>query len=239
MMRVKNQPLADDPSLIRNVQEEVAVENRPFLEFITRNAKYIIAIVVALILALAGTGLYRYMQKSEQEKVQTQLARIQQQKPDAAQLKVLEDLAAGTPERLQPAVNAVLVQSALAQGKFEVAAAAYGRIARDAADKPLGFAALLGQAGSLCNAGKYDEGITLLQSAIAKAPVNARGQINLMLAEAAARAGKYDLSAKTFDELAGGREGSEADYYRQRAADVRELEKQAKAEAAKPAEEKK
>ena len=90
-----------------------------------------------------------------------------------------------------------------------------------------------------CNAGKYDEGITLLQSAIAKAPVNARGQINLMLAEAAARAGKYDLSAKTFDELAGGREGSEADYYRQRAADVRELEKQAKAEAAKPAEEKK
>ena len=41
MMRVKNQPLADDPSLIRNVQEEVAVENRPFLEFITRNAKYI------------------------------------------------------------------------------------------------------------------------------------------------------------------------------------------------------
>ena len=227
MMRVKNQPLADDPSLIRNVQEEVAVENRPFLEFITRNAKYIIAIVVALILALAGTGLYRYMQKSEQEKVQTQLARIQQQKPDAAQLKALEDLAAGTPERLQPAVNAVLV------------AAAYGRIARDAADKPLGFAALLGQAGSLCNAGKYDEGITLLQSAIAKAPVNARGQINLMLAEAAARAGKYDLSAKTFDELAGGREGSEADYYRQRAADVRELEKQAKAEAAKPAEEKK
>ena len=148
-------------------------------------------------------------------------------------------MAAGTPERLQPAVNAVLVQSALAQGKFEVAAAAYGRIARDAADKPLGFAALLGQAGSLCNAGKYDEGITLLQSAIAKAPVNARGQINLMLAEAAARAGKYDLSAKTFDELAGGREGSEADYYRQRAADVRELEKQAKAEAAKPAEEKK
>ena len=121
MMRVKNQPLADDPSLIRNVQEEVAVENRPFLEFITRNAKYIIAIVVALILALAGTGLYRYMQKSEQEKVQTQLARIQQQKPDAAQLKALEDLAAGTPERLQPAVNAVLVQSALAQGKFEVA----------------------------------------------------------------------------------------------------------------------
>ena len=94
------------------------------------------------------------MQKSEQEKVQTQLARIQQQKPDAAQLKALEDLAAGTPERLQPAVNAVLVQSALAQGKFEVAAAAYGRIARDAADKPLGFAALLGQAGSLCNAGK-------------------------------------------------------------------------------------
>ena len=77
MMRVKNQPLADDPSLIRNVQEEVAVENRPFLEFITRNAKYIIAIVVALILALAGTGLYRYMQKSEQEKIQTQLARIQ------------------------------------------------------------------------------------------------------------------------------------------------------------------
>ena len=75
-----------------------------------------------------------------------------------------------------------------------------------------------------------------------------------MLAEAAARAGKYDLSAKTFDELAGGREGlvvlsaddpgfhssqNEQDNYRQRAADVRELEKQAKAEAAKPAEEKK
>ena len=60
-----------------------------------------------------------------------------------------------------------------------------------------------------------------------------------LVMQAAARAGKYDLSAKTFDELAGGREGSEADYYRQRAADVRELEKQAKAEAAKPAEEKK
>ena len=234
MAQVQNTPLTADPSLLRDIESEVTQETRPLLQFIVNNAKLIIGVVVGLLAALAVAGAWRWHTQSQQEALQGELGQIMHQRPAPEQLDTLEKLAKDAPARLQAAVYAVEAQSALAQQNYAKAAEAYGRVARSLADMPLGVLGSVNEAASLFGAGKFDEGLKILEPIAAKLPKEASMQVRAMLGEAAAKAGKADLAASAFEQVAVQSEGLMADYYRARAKEVRML-KQAEEPAPAPA----
>ena len=234
MAQVQNTPLTADPSILRDIESEVTQETRPLLQFIVNNAKLIVGVVVGLLVALAVAGVWRWHTQSQQEALQGELGQIMHQKATPEQLATLEKLAKDAPARLQAAVYAVEAQSALAQQNYAKAGEAYGKVARSLADMPLGVLGSVNEAASLFGAGKFDEGLKILEPIAAKLPKEASMQVRAMLGEAAAKAGKADLAASAFEEVAVQSEGLMADYYRARAKEVRML-KQAEEPAPAPA----
>ena len=90
---------------------------------------------------------------------------------------------------------------------------------------PLGVLGSVNEAASLFGAGKFDEGLKILEPIAAKLPKEASMQVRAMLGEAAARAGRAELAASAFEEVAAQSEGLMADYYRTRAKEVRMIKK--------------
>ncbi len=220
--RVENRQLTADQSLMDSIQSEISQESRPLMQFITANAKYLVAIIVVLIAALVGTGVYGHYKSSRQESVLESLARTMQRPADAGQLAELEAAGRDAPDFMRTAVDVDLVSSAVAQGEREKAAEAYGRVAKAQDGSPMGLVAALNQAGSLLGAGKYQEGAALLQALLPGLTPRAAVQPRTMLAEAAARAGDYELAARTYDELAGQAEQDlDRQYCAARAEDLR------------------
>ncbi|MBQ2477010.1 MAG: hypothetical protein II515_07040, partial [Desulfovibrio sp.] len=88
---------------------------------------------------------------------------------------------------------------------------------------------------SLFAAGKFAEGLKILEPIAAKLPKEASMQVRAMLGEAAAKAGKADLAASAFEQVAVQSEGLMADYYRARAKEVRMLKQAEEPAPASPA----
>ena len=203
MPRVENKPLSADPGLMGNIQSEVAVENRPLLDFIISKSKFLVGIVVLLVVALLGTAVYRYVEGSQRETTLEELARIMQRPADARQIADIEALGRDCPSSMRTAVSVALVQSALTQGLRDKAEEGYAQVASADFDSPTGLAAALNQAGMLMGSGKYAEGVRIVQSLLPRLGQQSGVQARMMLAEGAFRAGQYDLAASTFEELAG------------------------------------
>ncbi len=222
MPRVDSTPLAQDQTLLANIQSEVATESRPLFTFIVNNSKYIVAIIVLLIVALLGTAVYRYVQNSRQQETLESIAKIMQHPADAKQIASLEELQKTCPSSMQLPVAVALVQSAVAQENREKAAEGYAKVAAADYDNSLGLASAVSQAGELLFAGKYAEGVKILQGIAPRLPEASGLQVKMMLAEAASRAGQYDLAAKTYDELAASNAVNELDreYAASRAKDL-------------------
>ncbi len=237
MTQVQNPPLAQDPSILRDIESEVTQETRPLLQFIVNNAKLIVGVVVGLLVALAVAGAWRWHTQSQQEALQGELGQIMHQRATPEQLDALEKLAKDAPARLKAPVYAVQAQSALAQQNYAKAAEAYGRVARSLADMPLGVLGSVNEAASLFGAGKFDEGLKILEPIAARLPKEASMQVRAMLGEAAAKAGRAELAASAFEEVASQSEGLMAEYYRSRAKEVRLLKKaeEPDSKAAEPA----
>ena len=236
MNRVDSSPLQSAaPGMMANIQSEVAAENRPLLEFIVSNSKYIIAIIVLLLAALLGTAIYNYVQEGQREDTLMELSKVMAGPSDARQLEALEKLAASAPSSMRTAIAVAEVRSALAQNLPERAEQAYALVAKSAYDTPLGLAAAINQAGILMSEEKYAEGVRILQGLLPRLTPQTGVQAKMMLAEGAARAKQYELAAKTFDDLAATALVApiEKDYCATRARDLRAMAKAEAAEAPK------
>lgn len=239
MTRVDSRPLESAaPGMMANIQSEVAAENRPLLEFIVRNAKYLIAIIVLLLAALCGTAIYNYVQGGQREDTLTEIARIMATPPSAAQLEELDKLAGSAPASMRTAIAVAEVRSALAQNLPARAEQAYALVAKSGFDTPLGLAAAINQAGILMSEEKYAEGVRILQGLLPRLTPQTGVQAKMMLAEGAARAGQYDLAARTFDELAATALVApiDKDYCTTRARDLRAMAEAEKADGEKAGE---
>lgn len=235
MRPVDNKPLSADPALVANIKSEVSQESRPLLEFIISNSRIIVGVVVLLVVALLGTGIYRYVEGSRRADTLDQLARIMQAQPSADQLAALESLSASCPSGMRVAVAVAMVRSAVAQNQPEKAEEAYAMVSKAEYDSPVGLAAAINQAGMLMKAEKYAEGVKVLQGLLPRLTPETGGQARLMLAEGAARAGQYELAAGTYEELEKATATAlDKDYYAARANELRALAR-AGAEDAKDA----
>ena len=221
MNRVDSSPLQSAaPGMMANIQSEVAAENRPLLEFIVSNSKYIIAVIVLLLAALLGTAIYNYVQEGQREDTLMELSKVMAGPSDARQLEALEKLAASAPSSMRTAIAVAEVRSALAQNFPERAEQAY---------------ALVAKSGILMSEEKYAEGVRILQGLLPRLTPQTGVQAKMMLAEGAARAKQYELAAKTFDDLAATALVApiEKDYCATRARDLRAMAKAEAAEAPK------
>ncbi len=202
MPRVDNRPLTQDPTLMANIQSEVSAESRPLLAFITKYARFLVGGIALLIVVLLGTAAYQYIQNSRQAETLDAMARIMARPADAKQIADLEALAAGGPESMRGAVAVALVESAVKQNNTDKAAQAYEIMAKARYDTPLGLTSAVAQAGELLKGGRYAEGLAVLRAIEPRLTQESGQQVRMMMAEAAARAGEYELAAATFDKLA-------------------------------------
>lgn len=213
----KNQGGEASP-LLRDLQAEVAAESAPLLQFMLRHAGLIAGVVLLFLLVLAGTGLWRWYSGGKNEDARQELARISMLAQGAERVKALAALAESAPSDVRISVLLTLAQSALESGDAVAAADAYAKVARLDADGALGLTAALGEAASLLRAGKNVEALSLLQGLESRLPAEGRSvQFRQMLAEAAARAGRKELAAGTYQALSREVKGLDGEYYRVRA----------------------
>ncbi len=222
MPRVDTRSLTQDPSVMANIQAEVAEESRPLLLFITKNAKFLVGFIVLLIIALAVTAIYRYVENSQRDETLDAVARIMARPADAQQLRDLQVLVETTPESMRTAVAVAMAESAMRQNNAPKAAEAYGMVARAEYDSPMGLSSAVSQAGWLLRQGKYAEGLEILKSIEPRLTTQAGQQIRVMLAEAAYRAGDRELAASTYEKVAAvAASDLDREYYANRAREMR------------------
>lgn len=241
MPSVDSRPLQSAaPGMMANIQSEVAAENRPLLEFIVKNAKYIIALIVLLLVALCGTAIYKHIQEGQRADTLAELARIMARPASAQQLTDLGQLASSAPASMRAAIAVAEVHSALAQGLSDRAEKAYGEVAQSGYDTPIGLAAAINQAGVLMNEQQYEAGVRILQALLPRLTPQTGVQAKMMLAEGAARSKQYELAASTYDDLAATALVApiEKDYCTTRARDLRAMAAAEQSDAADAAAEK-
>ena len=206
------------PDILRDLQGEVGEESQPLLEFITRHGSVIVTVVLLFLLAIGLSGLWNWYHAKQHREALADIARTEMRLQGAERVTALRELAQKAPtDALLPAWLAV-GQAALAVKDFNGAADAFAAAAKSDADGPLGLAAALGQATSLLKADKPQDALTLLQGLSAQnADLGQNPALRQLLAQAAVKAGKLDLAAKTYQALAKDAVGLDSAYFAARA----------------------
>ncbi len=217
----KNQGEADS-ALLRGIQAEVSAENAPLLNLITRHAALIAAVMLLLLLALGGMGIWNWYQGGKLADAQAELARINAKLKGDERDQALARLAENAPGKFQLAAWLALAQSAQDNNKEQLAAKAYAKVAELDSKGGLGLAASLGQVANLLRQNENAQALKLLREIELKLPAGARPpQMGQFLAEAAIRAGDRELAAQAYESLAREVQGADSQYYRKRAEELR------------------
>lgn len=209
-----------NPTLLGDLKAEVSAESAPLLQFMVTNSKAIAAGVLVLLLALAGTGVWRWHAASRAEESLDLLARTVLTTSGEERVRALESLAQTSPEDFRFAALSALAHSAVEAGNLETAANAYGQAAQLAGEQPLGLASELAQAGVLLRAGKGEEALKLLQALEAGMSEESRLDLLPLVADAAELAGKKDVAAEAYTKLGEAHPGEDGGFYRARAAEL-------------------
>lgn len=215
MNQQKNQ---DTGGLLGGIQDEVSPESAPLLQFITRYAGAIASIVLLLLLGLGGVAVWNWYHGTKQKEARQELARINAQLKGQDRDSALAKLAENAPESTRLFIYLSLGKSAQENGNPVLAAEAYAKAASLDGDGPLGLTAALGSAASLLMQAEYNQALVLLQELEKKLPEAGKStEVQQMLAEAAARAGKIALAAETYRKLGQEVRTPEGAYFRSRA----------------------
>lgn len=211
------------PALLNDLRSEVSAETAPLLQFILRHAGAITAVVVLLLAAIIGAGIWNWHTESASEDARNELTRIVLTKKGAERTQALAALAKDAPEQSRYAILVEQARSAAEDGDWAQAARAYGEAARLDSEGALGLAALLAQCGALMQTGTAEaasEALAVLQSLGGRVDPSAAPAILRMVAEAALAAGQNDVAATAFGKLAQSGDEEDRPYYAYRAASL-------------------
>lgn len=220
-MNKQNNQEINDSGLFSGIQGEVSAENAHLLQFITRHAATIAGVVILLLLAVIGMGVWNWHQGNVLADTQRELERISTRLQGAEKDEALLSLARNAPESMRLFIYLTLGKSAQENGNPKLAGEAYAMAARADEGGGIGLAAALGSASTLLAQGDYKGGLTLLQQLQSRDPqVAASRPFQQMLGEAADRAGNLQLAYQTYEALARDAQDAEAAYFRGRAEEV-------------------
>lgn len=215
MNQQKNQ---DTSGILGGIQGEVSPESAPLLQFITRYATVIASVVLVLLLALGGLAVWNWYHGGKQKEARAELARINAELKGQDRDAALDNLAKNAPESTKLFIYLSLGKSAQENGNPVLAADAYAKAAKLDGDGALGLTAALGSVSSLLMQAEYTQALALLEELEKRLP-DADGSVEVqqMLAEAAAKAGKLELAQKTYEKLGQEVKTPEGAYFRSRA----------------------
>lgn len=211
------------PPLLNDLRSEMSAETAPLLQFILRHAGAITAVVVLLLVAIVGTGIWNWHNQSANEDARSEMTRIVLTRKGAERTQALAALAKTAPEQSRYAILVEQARSAAEDADWTQAAQAYGEAARLDSEGSLGLVALLAQCGALMQAGTAEaasEALTVLQSLGSRVDPAAAPAVLRMVAEAALAAGQKDVAATAFGKLAQSGEEEDKTYYAYRAASL-------------------
>lgn len=211
-------------TLLTDLRAEVGAESAPLLQFILRHAGLIACGVGLFVLVLVGAGIWSWRSDAAKEEAQAELARLSLTLKGEERTKALGELAARVPADMRFAVLTAQAQNAAESQDWAQAARIYGEAARLDSEGSLGQAALFAQCGALMKAGTPEsasEALAVLQALTGRVDAADKGVLLHMQAEAALAAGRTDVAAAVFDELAKSGDKDDQAYYRFRAAVLR------------------
>ena len=204
------------PALLDNLQSEVAVEAAPLLQFIVRYMGVIVAVLVLLILALAGTAGYNWYKANAREKAQAELQKVLQGAQGPERVAALEAFIPKADDSIRASALLALANAAIDNKLYDKAAAAYGQVSALDAAGPVGLTAGLNQGQLLLKAGKAAEALTVLDRLESLFPEDQRALVRQLVVDAAILAGDKQRAATALKALALHASGAEKAWFTHR-----------------------
>lgn len=190
-----------NPTLLGEIQSEVAVEAAPLLTLIVTHMKLVVGSILVLLLATLGYGVWQWQESKALHESQLALGTILLREAGQERVKALEDFAAKAPADMRQAVLLELAASSVAAGDYARAAEAYGELVAAEPTSATGTVAALNQADLLQRTQKPAEAVTVLEKLLAIAPEALRPTVREQLAGAAVQAGDFKKALTAYEEL--------------------------------------
>lgn len=208
-----------DTSLLEKMSAEVNPEASKLLEFITLNARKIVALFVLCIAGGVGYGVYTWYSADQLDKARAELGRIEMIQAAPERLAALEAFAA--PGELVVAANLAMAATALEAEDFDKAAAAWEKVGA-AEQGSFATVAVVGRADALIKGGKDAEALAFLQKHQNSGSDLARTMVDRMVLDLAEKLGNISVAIAACDSLATNPVSSgEAEFWRQKAAELK------------------
>ncbi len=184
----------------------------PLLRKIVENIKIIITAVAALILVVAGYGVYDYTQEQQYIEASNTFGALQLQNKGAAELEALENFYVEAPSQLQTAVLFAMASAAIDAEDYGRAAEIYSQLT-DRVDAPASMLTQIGRARSLAKAGRMQEALAQLDTMINNAPEEFLQQAWRIKASIAEEAQEWKAAQDAYQWLADNAESQDASFF--------------------------
>lgn len=212
-----------DQSLFDKMSSEVTPEVSPLLRFLADNGRRILIVLGVCVLAGAGYGVYAWQARGQVQQAQNDLGQIMVITDSAARLAKLNAFLPKAPADMKAAVTMSIAMTAAEAKQYGEAAKAWGDVAKDVTD-PLYVTALVGRAENLAMAGKAAEALAVLEGANLPSDSAAHPLINSLMVDIAEQTGDTAKAIAACEKLVSGsglNNPEEADFWRQKAANLR------------------
>ncbi len=160
--------------ILREMQDEIAPEATPLWLFVNDNAPKIAAIVVSLVILIAGVAFYQGYQESAFEDAKNKLSLLISTEDDEARLSALEAFKDEVPAKLLVALELEIAETAVLVGDFAKAQAAFSYVKQEEGESPLGVSAAINLANILNRQGEKEKALAMYESVIEQVPAQFR-----------------------------------------------------------------
>lgn len=221
-------PAGGDPSLLGEIQSEAAVEAAPLLTFIVSNMRVIVGVILLLLVATVGYGVWQWQNTKAVREAQIDLGRILVKDSGEARVKALQGFLPTAPAHMRGAILLELASSAVTADDFDSAVTAYKELASTQAGTALGMIAALNESSLLQRQNKPAEALVVLETLLPTLPENLRPAVQEQIASTADQAGDLEKALKYYEEIllpipgAAQRSEMETSFYRSRIQKLKE-----------------
>ena len=212
----QKKPATPPSTLMGSIQSEVSKEASPFLEFLIRNSKKLIAAAVVLAVAAIGYGSWSVYQAEQLGDAREALGMILAQPDSDERFEALKKFSADAHEGVKPAAFMALAQGAEMRGDYALMAESWAQVASLTVN-PMRATARMAEAGALEKQDKKEEALALLNELEKDVPQEFKPALQSRISELAEELGRLDLAIAACESMIAASEANtDKTYWQQR-----------------------